>query len=61
MGADPIASVCDRYARTHDRESLFVAGSPTWPNAGCTNGTLTSVALTLRPAERIAERFRKPA
>jgi hypothetical protein len=29
------------------------------PNAGCTNGALTFVALTLRPAERIASRFPK--
>ena len=61
MGADPVTSVCDSYGRTHDHENLFVAGSPTLPNAGCTNGTLTFVALTLRSAERIAERFRKPA
>ncbi len=61
MGADPAASVCDSYGQTHDHENLFVAGSPTLPNAGCTNGTLTFVALTLRSASRIAERFRKPA
>jgi hypothetical protein len=29
------------------------------PNAGCTNGTLTFVALTLRSAERVAARFGK--
>ena len=61
MGADPAASVCDSFGQTHDHENLFVAGSPTLPNAGCTNGTLTFVALTLRSAGRIAERFRKPA
>ena len=61
MGADPAASVCDSYGQTHDHENLFVAGSPTLPNAGCTNGTLTFVALTLRSAERIVQRFRKTA
>ena len=61
MGADPATSVCDSHGQTHDHENLFVAGSPTLPNAGCTNGTLTFVALTLRSAARIAERFRKPA
>ncbi|HUK19713.1 MAG TPA: GMC family oxidoreductase [Bryobacteraceae bacterium] len=61
MGSDPAASVCDSYGQTHDHENLFVAGSPTLPNAGCTNGTLTFVALTLRSAERIAQRFRRPA
>jgi quinoprotein glucose dehydrogenase len=54
MGADPAASVCDSFGRTHDHENLFVVGAPTLPNAGCTNGTLTFVALTLRSAEEIA-------
>jgi quinoprotein glucose dehydrogenase len=59
MGADPAASVTDSFGQTHDHENLFVVGSPTLPNAGCTNGTLTFTALTLRSAERIAERFRR--
>jgi quinoprotein glucose dehydrogenase len=54
MGNDPSSSVCDSYGRTHDHENLFVVGAPTLPNAGCTNGTLTFVALTLRSAEKIA-------
>ncbi len=58
MGTDPSGSVCDSYGQTHGHENLFVAGSPTLPTAGCTNGTLTFVALTLRSAERIAERYR---
>ena len=55
MGTDPAESVCDSYGRTHDHENLFVVGSPTLPTAGCTNGTLTFVALTLRSAETIAK------
>lgn len=58
MGTDPATSVCDSFGRTHDHENLFVVGSPTLPNAGCTNGTLTFVALTLRSAEEIARNFR---
>jgi quinoprotein glucose dehydrogenase len=54
MGSDPATSVCDSFGRTHDHENLFVVGAPTLPNAGCTNGTLTFVALTLRSAEEIA-------
>ena len=54
MGADPATSVCDSYGRTHDHENLFVVGAPTTPTAGCTNGTLTFVALTLRSADHIA-------
>ena len=59
MGDDPSASVCDSYGQTHDHENLFVVGSPTLPTAGCTNGTLTFVALTLRSAERIASQIKK--
>jgi choline dehydrogenase-like flavoprotein len=54
MGTDPATSVCDSYGRTHDHANLFVVGSPTLPTGGCTNGTLTFVALTLRSAARIA-------
>ena len=57
MGTDPSASVTDNYGGTHDHENLYVVGSPTLPTAGCTNGTLTFVALTLRSAERIATHF----
>ena len=59
MGTDPNDSVTDSYGQTHDHENLFVVGSPTLPNAGCTNGTLTFVALTLRSAEKIAGHFPK--
>jgi quinoprotein glucose dehydrogenase len=55
MGADPATSVCDSYGRTHDHENLFVVGAPTTPTGGCTNGTLTFVALTLRSAREIAQ------
>ncbi len=54
MGTDPAKSVCDNFGRTHDHENLFVVGAPTQPTAGCTNGTLTFVALTLRSASEIA-------
>ncbi len=54
MGEDPSASVCNSYGQTHDHENLYVVGSPTLPAAGCTNGTLTFVALTLRSAQHIA-------
>jgi glucose dehydrogenase len=47
----------DSFGRTHDHENLFVVGAPTLPNAGCTNGTLTFVAVTLRSAKEIANQF----
>jgi len=57
MGDHSSTSVCDSFGQTHDHANLFVVGSPTMPTAGCTNGTLTFVALTLRSAERIAAQF----
>ena len=54
MGTDPGSSVVDTFGRTHDHENLFVVGSPTLPTGGCTNGTLTFVALALRSADAIA-------
>jgi len=57
MGADAAASVCDSYGKTHDHDNLYVVGSPTLPHAGCTNGTLTFVALTLRSANHIAQQI----
>jgi glucose dehydrogenase len=57
MGTDPATSVCDSFGRTHDHENLFVVGAPTTPTGGCTNGTLTFVALTLRSADAVARGF----
>jgi glucose dehydrogenase len=54
MGTDRATSVCDSYGRTHDHANLFVVGSPTLPTGGCTNATLTFVALTLRSAPAVA-------
>jgi quinoprotein glucose dehydrogenase len=54
MGDDPSTSVVDSFGRAHDHENLFVVGSPTLPTGGCTNGTLTFVALALRSATEIA-------
>jgi quinoprotein glucose dehydrogenase len=51
MGTDPSTSVTDSYGRTHDHENLFVVGSPTLPTGGCTNGTLTFVAVALRSVD----------
>ena len=55
MGTDPATSVCDSFGRTHEHANLFVVGSTTLPTGGCTNGTLTFVALTLRSATEVAK------
>jgi quinoprotein glucose dehydrogenase len=61
MGSDPRTSVCDSYGRTHDHRNLFVVGSPTLPTGGCTNATLTFVALALRSVPEIAASVQTPA
>jgi glucose dehydrogenase len=58
MGADPSTSVCDSFGRTYDHQNLFVVGAPTLPTGGCTNGTLTFAALTLRSATEVARSIR---
>jgi quinoprotein glucose dehydrogenase len=58
MGVDPATSVCDSFGRTHDHDNLFVVGAPTLPTGGCTNGTLTFAALTLRSAGEVARSLR---
>ena len=50
MGADANNSVVDPTGRTHDHENLWVVGAPNFVTGGCSNGTLTMVALTLRSA-----------
>ena len=57
MGDDPSDSVCDTFGRTHDHENLFVTGASTCVSGGCTNGTNTFVALTLRTAEEVGRGF----
>jgi quinoprotein glucose dehydrogenase len=54
MGTDRASSVCDSFGRAHDHENLFIVGAPTLPTGGCTNGTLTFAALTLRSATAVA-------
>jgi quinoprotein glucose dehydrogenase len=53
MGTDPATSVVDSHGRAHDHENLFVVGAPTLPTGGCTNSTLTFVALALRSVSQM--------
>jgi choline dehydrogenase-like flavoprotein len=55
MGTDPSMSVVNTFGRTHDHDNLFVVGSPTQPTGGCTNATLTFVALALRSTTEVAK------
>jgi quinoprotein glucose dehydrogenase len=57
MGVDPGESVVDPWGRSHDHENLFVAGAPTMVSGGCSNGTLTFSALSLRSAQEIGTEY----
>ncbi len=57
MHDDPRSGVVDRDGRIHRIDSLYIAGSAVFPNAGCNNPTLTIVALALRLADHLKARF----
>ena len=55
MGTDPATSVTDSYGRDpRPREPVRGRRRRRLPTAGCTNGTLTFAAVTLRSADHIA-------
>ena len=58
MSNDPSRGVVDRNCKVHDVENLYVAGSSVFPTSGSANPTLTLVALTLRLAGHLKDRFR---
>ena len=53
MHADPRAGVVDPDSRVHGMANLYVAGTSVFPTSGCSNPTLTGVAMALRLAEHL--------
>jgi choline dehydrogenase-like flavoprotein len=53
MHPDPSQGVTDADCRVHGVRNLFVAGSSLFPTYGCSNPTLTIVALALRLADHL--------
>lgn len=58
MGDDGSKSVVDRFGRTHDHDNLWVVGAPNLVTGGCSNGTLTFAALTLRSMAELGKEFK---
>jgi choline dehydrogenase-like flavoprotein len=58
MHPDPGKGVVDANCRIHGLSNLYVAGSSVFPTAGYANPTLTIVALAIRLADHLKERFR---
>ncbi|HEX6120451.1 MAG TPA: GMC family oxidoreductase [Dongiaceae bacterium] len=53
MGGDPKASVCDQWARAHDHENLYLAGTGVLPTSGTCNSTENGLAVALRTVHHI--------
>jgi choline dehydrogenase-like flavoprotein len=53
MHTDPNEGVVDADCRVHGIRNLYVAGSSVFPTYGCSNPTLTVVALALRLADHL--------
>jgi choline dehydrogenase-like flavoprotein len=57
MTENPREGVCDGDAKVHYTNNLYIAGSSLFPNAGWVNPTLTIVAVTLKLAAHLKQRF----
>ena len=55
MHASPRLGVTDPDCRVHGMRNLYVAGSSLFPTYGCSNPTLTVVALALRLADHLKQ------
>ncbi len=57
MHTDPTVGVVDADCRVHGVRNLYIAGSSVFPTYGCSNPTLTVVALALRLADHLKKRL----
>jgi choline dehydrogenase-like flavoprotein len=58
MGVSRTDSVTDSCCRSWDHENLYVVGCGSMPTVGCSNPTLTAVAIGLRAADDMLKRLR---
>lgn len=57
MGHSPRDSVVDSFGAVHGSPTLFVVGGSSFVGPAPVNSTLTMVALAIRTAEYIMQRF----
>lgn len=57
MGDNPSNSTTNRYGQVHGIQGLFVAGNSVIPTSGAANPTLTTVALAIRTADYISNKY----
>ncbi|OJU17626.1 MAG: GMC family oxidoreductase [Sphingomonas sp. 66-10] len=58
MGADPRASVLNKWSQAHDAANLFVTDGAQMASASCVNPSLTFMALTARAADHAVRQLR---
>lgn len=59
MHDEPRHGVVDGHGRLHGMANLYIAGSSVFPTVGCSNPTLTIVALALRLARHLQFRLER--
>jgi choline dehydrogenase-like flavoprotein len=57
MHSSPHHGVVNEHCRAHDFSNLYIAGTSVFPTGGVGNPTLSILALTLRLADCLRERF----
>jgi len=57
MHTDPAMGVVDADCRVHGVSNLYIAGSSVFPTYGCSNPTLTVVAMALRLADHLKKQL----
>ena len=58
MGADPRASVLNKWSQAHDAPNLFVTDGAQMASVSCVNPSLTFMALTARAADRAVKEMK---
>jgi choline dehydrogenase-like flavoprotein len=59
MGNDPKTSVLNAYNQVHDVNNVFVTDGACFVTQGCSEPTLTIMAISVRAADYIADEFRR--
>ncbi|MBL8262571.1 MAG: GMC family oxidoreductase [Xanthomonadaceae bacterium] len=57
MSEDPADGVVDANLKVHGIDNLYVAGSSVFPSTGISNPTFTIIALSIRLADHLRQRF----
>jgi len=59
MGNDPKTSVLNKYNQVHGAENVFVTDGSAMTSAGCTNPSLTYMAMTARSANYAVKELKR--